>query len=500
MTTTLSPASDTDGTPQPDGGSDDSHHRNPTVRHLPFSGEQRLFILLGLAVVVVVFANHWAEFTPDTKPILYLNPIETLKESLSSWQPSPYQAGVANFNTGLAPVAAVIALIEATGLPPWATIRLWRAVLLLVGAWGAVRLYRHFDGSASTAMGRVATAVAFVANPFIIIGAGTTPLLLPYVLLPWLILCFAHAVAEPRRWRWPAAFAVVFFMMSGMQAGVVPLLLVLSAPIYVVYATFAQRVPLRDGLIALVKAALLALLASAYWIVPSALAASTGAAVVAESEDPRLVALTSSWAEGLRMLGLWPMYGRLGARLFLPKGLSYVVTPFVVLGSFTVPVAAAVGAWLSRNRGRAYAVLLLAVAMPVFVGLFPGSPSSPMGHLIGAVLAHVPGAIAFRTTVKMAPLIAMCWVLLIGMGAGALSRRAIDWHRPLPWVLGAVAVAGLLGGIYPALSNQLYNDGWSIPSYWRDAVPRRQPGRPRHPGDGDARLGLGELPLGAPQQ
>ena len=435
-----------------------------------WTGERLVLAGLTALTVVLVFGNGWGEFTPDTTPILYLNPRAALDMSLSSWRPSPYQAGFANFNTGLAPVAAVIWVIEAIGIPPWATIRLWRGALLLIGAWGAMRLYRRFDGAGQNATGRVVTAIAFVANPFVMIGGGSTPLLQPYALVPWLLLAFAHAMDEPRRWRWPAGFALIFFAMGGLQAGIAPLLLVLSAPVYVVYSVVFERTRIRDGFLVLLKCTVPAIAVSLYWIIPSALASATGAAVVAESEDPKLVALTSSFGEGIRMLGLWPMYGRLGGRVFVPKGVAYIVNPFVVFSSYLLPIAAALGSWLSTNRKRAFGVLLLLCALPVFVGQYPGTKSSPLGVIIDKVLTTVPGAIAFRTTVKMAPLIVLSFVLLIGLGAGALGRRGLS-DRKLWNVVGAgVCVALLAGGIHPAVTGQLYNDGWSIPDYWHAAV------------------------------
>ena len=81
--------------------------------------ERIAFLVFGALVVFAVFANHWSEFAPDTKPELYLNPGGLFKASLQSWEQNPYQAGRPNFNTGLAPVAAALWLIELPGTPPW---------------------------------------------------------------------------------------------------------------------------------------------------------------------------------------------------------------------------------------------------------------------------------------------------------------------------------------------------------------------------------------------
>src|SRR5690242_1055965 len=104
--------------------------RTPVPRRPDWlTAERACLFALALCVIVAIFVNHWSEFTPDTKPDLYLNPAGLFQSSVSSWSPNPYQAGTPNFNTGLAPVAAVMWLIELPGIPPWVAVRLWRSML-----------------------------------------------------------------------------------------------------------------------------------------------------------------------------------------------------------------------------------------------------------------------------------------------------------------------------------------------------------------------------------
>jgi arabinofuranan 3-O-arabinosyltransferase len=451
---------------------------SPARRTWRPSNEHIAFIVFGALVVLAVFANHWSEFAPDTKPELYLNPGGLLQTSLSSWAQNPYQAGRPNFNTGLAPVAAALWLIEVPGTPPWLAMRFWRAGLMLFAAWGIVRFYRRLTPTHGNAVGRVAVAVAYVVNPFVIIGGGTTPILLPYAVLPWMLLAFARAVEEPRNWRWPALFALAFFAMSGIQAGVVPIFLMSSVPCYLVYRRVVFKDPWGTLVRATLSCAVLTVAVSVYWLIPSFFARNTGDAVAAESEDPALIALTSSWAESLRLLGQWPMYGRLGDRLFLPKGIRYVVDPFVVVASFAYPILAAIGAIVSRARARLLAVLFIVVAVPIMVGMFPPKAPTPLGRLFSFLFADVPGAVAFRTTHKIAPVALLGFSLLIGFGAAALAPKFATWPRPVVIGAAVLTLLVLVGGTIPAWTNDLYRDGWEVPGYWQQAADDLNAGSP----------------------
>src|SRR5438105_2835872 len=111
--------------------------RPPRRRALsPRDREALVYFAMGLLVVMVVFVNSYGWFTPDTEPQLYYAPGRTLIEALFAWQSNPF-LGQAQFNAGIAPVAAVILVIRALGVSAWAAVRIWRVALLLVAGWGA---------------------------------------------------------------------------------------------------------------------------------------------------------------------------------------------------------------------------------------------------------------------------------------------------------------------------------------------------------------------------
>jgi arabinofuranan 3-O-arabinosyltransferase len=438
----------------------------------PFGGatlswEAVAYLVLGLLVATAVILTDQRWFTPDTKPEVYLAPLRTLARTLSTWDPDPH-LGQPNFQAGLLPVSAAVSAIHALGLPAWLVLRVWRALLLLVAGWGAVRLFHLLAGERSTTHGRVTAAAVYVANPYVIVAGATTPILVPYALLPWLLLAFARSVREPSSWRWPAGFALAFFLMTGMNAGVVAVFMCLALPCYLLYVRLAERTPWRRLVRPTLRCLGLALLVSLYWLVPSAMAGETGEVVAAFTETPANVASTSSYAETLRLLGYWVMYFQQDGKAAIPGAVGYLTNALLLVASFLVPVLAAACALLARARARAFAVILLAVAVPVMVGLFPPTAPSPFGRLLRAAFEDVPGAIAFRTTNKAGALVALAYALLFGFGAAELFRRtspiaSLQWRAV---VAGAAAVV-LAVAVMPAWTGGLYPLRYLVPDYWQ---------------------------------
>ncbi len=437
-------------------------------------------VLAGLAglVVVAVFANSWGSFTPDTEPQLYYAPGRTLIQSLFAWKASPF-LGQANFQTGLAPVAAAIFAIRALGASPWVAVRIWRALLLILAGWGAATFYDRLAGEPSRPVGRVAAAALYVANPYVIVSGASTPVLLPYALFPWMMLAFSRSVDRPRSWKWPAAFALAFFLMGGLNAGIVNVFVLLGVPAYLLYARLSEGVRFRQMVRPLVRCGGLLVLSSAYWIVPALAARGTGSSIAFATEKPTDVASTSSYAETARLLGLWPLYGRQGVQPFLPNAVGYITNAWVVLTTFALPIAAAVGAILSRSRARVMAAMFIAIGAPVMVGLFPPSSPTPFGRLLQAFFNRFPGGIGFRTTNKVGALVALGLTLLIALGAAEAVLRM----RRRSWVgqglLAGVSLVVLLGAVFPAWAGTLYQSGWKqIPGYWDQAASALDAGSP----------------------
>ena len=275
-------------------------------------------------------------------------------------------------------------------------------------------------------------AVAYVANPYVIVAGSTLAILLPYAFLPWMVYALVRALDEPRSWRWPAIFALTFAAMSGANAGVVPLLQLIAVVAVASAALVRRQVGARQVAVVLTRCAALVVLVSLYWLVPSALAIRAGATVVANSETLSGIANPSSAAEVLRGLGLWPLYGMDQGGPWQPQFVSYLTSRVVVLASFSLPVLAFLGAIVARGRIRAIALALVVVAVPVMVGVHPPQDPSAFGSALRWLFDHVAVAGAFRTTNKAGAVLVLGLALLVAEGAARVARQRDGHTRSMP--------------------------------------------------------------------
>ena len=431
------------------------------------TGEDLAFLLLVAAVLAAVWGNDPGRLVPDTVPDLYEAPGRLLRADLSSWQSDPF-LGAPGLQVGRVPVDAVMALVRAAGASPWVSLRLLHSVLLVLGALGAARLYRELAPRGGSAAGRITAAAVYTVNPYVVVGASTLPTLLPYVLLPWLLVAVTESARSARRWRWAAVCALVFFGMSGIQVGVVPLLQLLALPCLLLYLHWSEGLAWSRLGGALVRCGALCLLVSAYWLVPGLLALGAGSGIAGNTETLEAISGPSSYAEVLRGLGMWTMYGAGPAGPFQPGFLVYLTSLPVVLASTALPVAALAGAALSRVRLRVLGLVLVVVAAPVMVGLHPYTSPTLFGRALGWGFEHVPGLVAFRTTNKAGGVLMVGTALLVAL----LAERAL----PLLRSRGRQAGAALAGAVVlavaaaPAVLGTLYPVHLDLPDYWRDAA------------------------------
>ncbi len=473
-------AVDVAGRPAQAGGDIPLHARRPRRVGWPPLVAAGLWLLL----VAVTFASSAGSFAADAKPELYFAPWRTAAAYLSAWQENP-QLGFPSFNVGLVPVAVAIGLIQSTGISPALSVRVLRLLLVVAGAWGAARLYRALrpvtadaEPDAAAAAGPLVAGTAFVANPYTVVAGGTQAILLPWAVLPWQLLFLVRALRQPVagrgwraraiRWRWPAAFALAFAAASGMNAGVVPLLQLVAVPVVALVVRRSDGLSWRPVLAVLARCAVLVVALSAYWVVPSVLALHAGAVVVQNSETLEGIFGPSSAAEVLRGLGLWPLYGSGPDGPWVPQWTGYLNDPVVVLLSFALPALAAAAALLASGTVRRLGLLLVAVAVPVMVGVHPTAAPTAFGRVLRWTLDSVPGAAAFRTTNKIGSLLVLGTALLLAAGTAAALRRWRDPERRTLLVVGLAVV--LAGATVPAWTGGLYTSTVDLPSYWRAAA------------------------------
>ncbi len=414
--------------------------------------------LFVLAVLLAFLVPDWGVLLPDTKPELYLNPGRMLAREVSAWRTVP-ALGSPNYHPGIAPITAVVWALQALGLPPWASQRVLAIVLTLVGAGGAGLLAR--DLGRDHHLTPVVVGMAYAIHPYAIVAGATLPIRLPHALLPWFALAAIRALRRGG-WPWAAATAVAYAGMGGINGGVVNLLLALALPAVAVVVVRVDDVPVATVLRRCGLVAMLCIAVSIYWLVPTLLAAgTTGTDVAAATESPAAVAGTSSPIETLRGLGLWTLYLVIGGRPEVPGQVTYLTDVVPATATLALPVVAAAGLVLARRRVRVFAVVLLAGALPLMVGLYAGPTRSPLGRVLAWAFDTVPGAIGFRTTNKAGSLLALAVALLVGAAvAGRVRGRSLA-----PVVVGLVALAAWPWWVGDAQPVTL-----DVPDHWEAAA------------------------------
>ncbi|WP_426574109.1 alpha-(1-_3)-arabinofuranosyltransferase domain-containing protein [Aquihabitans sp. McL0605] len=459
--------------PAPPESDDAGSHRGPPRADRPprvHRGEATFLVIGAVLLAWAVIGTRWGVFTPDTRPDLYQHPAAFLRSAVQAWVGGSSGLGQGNFNAGAAPVGAVVWVIRAFGASPWMAVRVWRLLVLLLGAWGIRRYLGVLMGRRLSAQARVLATVFWVVNPYVIVAGSTTPILLPYALLPWTLLAFIRATRAPTSWRWPALFALGFFAQTGLNAGVVPFFQLLALPGHLWYARRVEGRSWRDLWRVLVRCGLMAMAVSLYWLLPSFLASSTGAGIASGTENPIDVARTSSYAETARGLGNWPLYGRAGAREFLGDYTIYLTSPLVLMATFLVPVLVGLSLWRSRARERLLVVGLLAVGLPVMVGMFPPDDPYPAGSLLSTIFDRVPAALAFRTTNKVGAVVVLAETIALVVGWRTWEARARQGGQAMRAVGIALAAVLLLGISAPLWNGGLYPLGYTIPRSWQQAT------------------------------
>ncbi|MBA4083781.1 MAG: hypothetical protein C0493_02350 [Kytococcus sp.] len=424
--------------------------------------------LLLLLLAVVVFGNSWGVFQTDIKPEVYLAPQEMLPRYLSAWTSSPY-LGSPNFNVGLVPVLVVTAALRAVGLDPEMAFKVYHLLLWALAAWGTNRLLRTLVPGAGAWAGLLA-GVAYIANPYAVAAGGTLAIALPMALLPWLLIAMTKALREPTSWAWPAAVGLVFFCMSGMNVGVVPVYQLLLVIPLVLHVRSEQGLTWAEVLTALAKSALFVVLVSAYWLVPGAAASDTGSQIVQGSESLDGIARVSSFVEVLRGLGLWSYYGSSDAGPWIPQYAMYLTSAVIVLLTMLWPAAALASLRVVPARLARFSALGTAIVAVIMVGLYPGgNGSSAFSIVLRWLFEHLTPLVAFRTTNKVGAGLALVFALVIGLGLVRLLPRVLRRNGGVPLV-ATLATGVVVALVAPAVTGNLYVSPLDVPDYWKRAA------------------------------
>lgn len=401
---------------------------------------------LALIAFVPLLAIRPGVVTSDTKTYLYLDPGRFLSQVVSMWNPTVALGTVTHEYIGyLLPMGPFFYFFHVIGVPVWIAQRLWLGGILFAAGAGVLYLARTFSLGGP---GRMVAALAFMLSPYLLEYAGRiSVILLPWAGLPWLV---ALAALSLRRggWRYPAIFALVTALVSGINATAV-LYVGIAPALWLVYAVAAERTGTwRQAVAVALKIGLLTFVCCLWWIGGLAVEGAYGVNTLKYTETVEATSSTSNASEVIRGLGYWYFYGsdRLGP--WTQSAVIYTQWIWLIALSYVVPVLAVISAVFVRWRHRAYFVLLVLVGLVLSVGAHPFTSPTPLGGLLKAFMTDTTAGLALRSTDRATPLVVLGLAVLLGTGVTAVWRRV-----PRVGLITAATVGALVIAANPAIFN-----------------------------------------------
>ncbi len=425
--------------------------------------------VLALAVVsyVPLLLTHVGKVGADTKQYLYLDPGQLMGRSVSMWDPGVGLGTVTHQNIGyLFPMGPYYWLMEAVGVPDWVAQRLWMGTILFAAGMGVRALFRSL---AWTGPGRTVAMFAYAFSPYVLHYVYKhSVILLPFAALPWLLHFTIRAIRRGG-WRDPAWFALVTLITGGINA--TSLLLVMLGPfLWVLHALVVEReITLRKVLPPLLRIGVLTLATSLWWMAGLLLQGRYGIDILAYTETYQTVSNASSATEVVRGLGYWFFYGTDALGPWFESAVTMTESVPAVALSFAIPILALAAALWTRWRYRVFFVGMAVVGLVVSVGAYPFDEPSPYGSLFAA-WTRTSSGLAFRSTPRALPLLALALAVFLGAGVAAIAAR-----RPSIRLVPAVgAILLVLVNLSPMWTGDLLDAflerGGDVPGYWREAA------------------------------
>ncbi len=407
-----------------------------------------LAVHLGLAAIAYVpmLLAKPGLVAADTKQYLYLDPGRMLHAAAYMWNPNSNLGTITHENIGyLLPMGPFFWITAHLGIATWVAQRLWVGTILFAAAAGVLFLCRTL---AVPGPGQPISAIAYMLSPYFLQYVGRmSVILLPWAALPWLVALAARSLRQ-RSWRYPALFALVVALVSGVNATAI-LYAGLAPVAWIAYATWVRReVPAKRAGIVVAQIGLLTTLASLWWAAGLRIEAAYGINVLKYTETLPAVASTSLASESLRGLGYWYFYG--GGRLgpWLGASVQYTQQVWLVAASFAVPALAILAAIITRWRHRSYFVLIGLTGLALSVGTYPFKHPSILGGALKAFMTNTTAGLALRSTDRATPLLLLSTSILLGAGITAIYKRV-----KVTGALVAVLVACLVAAANPAMFN-----------------------------------------------
>ncbi len=377
---------------------------------------------------------------------------------MSLWDPSVGLGTVTHQNIGyLLPMGPFYWAMAELHVPLWVAQRIWMGCLLYAAGAGAMYLCRVLGLSGP---GRYVTALAYMFTPYVLQYSGRiSVILMPWSGLSWM-LAFVILALRKGGWRYPALFALVVALVSGINASSI-LYVGIAPALWLPYAVLVTRdATWRRAWGVAWKVGGLTILASLWWAVGLQVEAAYGVNVLKYTETVPATSAASLASEILRGLGYWYFYGTDRVGPWTQTSVEYTQNIALILWSFSVPVLAFVAALVARWRYRSYFIFIAVVGMVLAVGPNPYSDPSGVGSVIKAFMVDTTAGLALRSTDRASPVVLLSLAVFLGAGVSALYLR----FRAAGLVIGAGVVVAVAGASSPLWTGQIIADGYTQPA------------------------------------
>ncbi len=414
--------------------------------------------LVALLAFIPMLASQPGTVTDDTKTYLYLDPGRYIRQAISLWDPKVGLGTVTHENIGyLLPMGPFYWAMAELHVPLWVAQRLWMGVLLFAAGAGVLYLCRTIGVSGP---GRYVTALGFMFTPYVLQYSGRiSVILMPWAGLPWMVAFVALALRRGG-WRYPALFALVVALVSGINASSI-LYVGIAPALWLPYAVVVARDSTwRKAWGVTWRIGLLSALVSLWWAVGLQVEAAYGINVLKYTETVPSTSAASLASEIIRGLGYWYFYGADRAGAWTQTSIAYTQNLWLIGASFVVPALCFAAAVFTRWRHRAYFVLITVVGMVLAVGPNPYSDPSTVGSVIKAFMVETTAGLALRSTDRASPLVILSLAMFLGAGVSAVAARV----RRTGLIVGGFAAAAVIAAATPLWSGGILADGFSQPA------------------------------------
>ena len=428
--------------------------------------------------LVLSFVQAPGLIAPDTKLDLTANPLRFLARAANLWNSDlPFGQAQNQAYGYLFPHGAFFLLGHTMGLPSWVTQRLWWALLLTAGFWGALRLAETLG--IGTRPSRLIAAAAFTFSPRVLTTLGSiSSETLPMMLAPWVLIPVIQALdgdrpgGVSRPLRVLAARAGIALALMGAVNAVASLAGCLPAVIW-----WACHRPNRRWWRFTGWWALASVLAVTWWVVALLMLGRISPPFLDFIESSGVTTQWTSLTEALRGTSAWTPFVAPTAT----AASSLVTQPVMVLATTLVAAGGLTGLALRSMPARGRLITMLLVGLVLLTAGYSGGLGAPMAHLVQQFLDGAGAPL--RNVHKLEPVIRI--PIVLGL-AHVLGR--IPLPRTVPrsvWVnalahpekdrrvaVGIVVLTALMVATSLAWSGRLTPPGAfrGIPDYWHQAA------------------------------